>query len=215
MTVIQAAVDWVAAVTEGVGWALFMAYRRHLGVSASTSGAMLTLPKHFFGFGFTSLKERYLDISLRTIKRTLSTNSIPGQLGRAVLSRHLGIHGNLPTSITEANWKSTSWLRPWLRKFQLIYSMGGTLDLSMPNGFGGPRDDILALLDTAPDPCPASDHLPHLRRLWTLGLLSVAQLTVPGSARLYTLEDFNECFPSADADSRDAFSTRAVWAQDT
>ena len=97
----------------------FRAYRQGLGLSASTSGAMLTLPKHLFGFGIMSLKQRYLDITTRTFKRILSTNSIPGQLGRAVLDRHLGMHGNLPASITAVDWHN---LRcPWLRKCHLIY----------------------------------------------------------------------------------------------
>ena len=38
---------------EQVEKQLFKAYRQHLGVNTTCSGAMLTLPKHLFGFGFT------------------------------------------------------------------------------------------------------------------------------------------------------------------
>jgi len=182
---------------------LSRAYRQGLGVSKNTSGAMLTLPKHMFGFGFTSLKQRYLDITLRTINRTLNSDSIPGQLGRAALHCHLGPHGNLPASVTATKWKD---LRcPWLRKCSLIYALGDSVKLQTPDDFGGPQDDMLALIQQTPSPPPAELILPHLRRLWTLGLRSVAQLTIPGSSELYLLEDFTDCFPSANGDFKTSF----------
>jgi hypothetical protein len=159
---------------------LNQAYRKALGISRSTSGDMLTLPVLQGGFGLPSLSERYVNTTTRTIRCVINDAGIPGQLGRAVLDRQLRKHGKSKVSIQHSNW--TNLCCPWTRKFKMLFDSKVDAFIDVPAELGGEPDALLSLLTRALPATPATVHVPHLRRLWALGLTSVEQLTVPGTS---------------------------------
>jgi hypothetical protein len=182
---------------------LNIAYKRALGISKYTSSAMLSHPREQFGFGINTLMHRYIKTTNRTISTILTDKGIPGQLARALMKRQLTQHGMCDESITSNQWR---WLKsPWLRKCKILIDSDTDVRVS---GIEGERDTILAALKSCRNMMDAArqSHLKHVRRLWALGIFDVAQITIPGSYKVYGVAAFKQSFPNSNADDEKAYA---------
>jgi hypothetical protein len=87
---------------------------------------------------------RYIETTRRTLYDTLNDKGIPGQLGRALFSRQLCMHGMADASITKTSWAKLR--SPWLRKQKLLIDSGTGMRPSGLHGILEKDENILVTL---------------------------------------------------------------------